>query len=386
MTRQRPKAVIVGAGIGGLTLAAALRRVDIDVEIHERAGELRVAGSGLAVMSNAVAALGLLDIDLGLDKRGQVVESFAIRDTRGRLIKWLPLPEVSRELGLPSVSITRTDLHNALLDAIGDTPIHLGAAATGFETDDSGATVHFADGTHARGDVVIGADGFHSALRRQLTGPEEAVDGGYVCWLAVADFRHTKMPAGAVAHYWGSGQRFGLIDVGQGQFYWWGTKNLPASEVHDWQGGKAEILAAYDGWADEVLAAIRATPEEDILAVPARDRVFLERWGTGSMTLLGDAAHPMLASLGQGAAMAIEDAVVLARALGKATDLPAALRAYEDRRRERTRAVVGAARAMSDMEQLESPVRRLVRDTRLRLSRKSVLAQQQKAVLTFPAT
>ncbi|MEU5609034.1 FAD-dependent monooxygenase [Streptomyces sparsogenes] len=385
MTSHRPKAVVIGAGIGGLTLAAALRQVDIDVEVYERATELKAAGSGLGVLSNGGAALEALGIDLGLEKRGQVLRRFGVNDAEGNHIAWFPIPELSEELGLPpTVVISRSALQQGLLEAVGDTPITLGAAAVGYETRPDGATVRFADGSRAHGDIVIGADGINSAVRRQITGPEPVREAGYVCWLAIVPFGHPRFPAGSVLHYWGSGQRFGLLDIGHGQTYWFGTKNMPVERAADWQGTKDEIVHAYAGWADEVQAAIRATPEEDIIAVPARDRAFLEHWGDGRVTLLGDAAHPMLTSLAQGAAMAIEDAVVLAGTLAGADDLTAALRGYEDRRRERTRAMVHASHALSEQEQLEDPGLRHERDERLRRTTYAEFAEQQRDVLTFP--
>ncbi|WP_030605655.1 FAD-dependent oxidoreductase, partial [Streptomyces rimosus] len=100
------------------------------------------------------------------------------------------------------------------------------------------------------------------------------------------------------------------------------TKNMPPRESANWRGGKIDVLRSYAGWADEIRQVIQATPEEKIIPVPSRDRVFLERWGRGPVTLLGDAAHPMLTSLGQGSAMAIEDAAVLVRHLTGAEDIP----------------------------------------------------------------
>ncbi|WP_307822020.1 FAD-dependent monooxygenase [Streptomyces coffeae] len=381
------KAIVIGAGIGGLTCAIALRRVGIEVAVYERATELRAAGSGLSVMSNAVTALATLGIDLGLDKRGQVVESFTILDHRGRNIRDLPFKEVCEQVGAPSVCLSRSDLQEALLDAAGDCSLHLGAAATGFETDDTGVIVRFEDGSSAHGDILIGADGFHSAVRGRLVGPEASEDSGYVCWLGIVPFRHPGLAPGSVRHYWGSGQRFGLIDIGHGRFYWWGTKNMPAARSHAWDGTKDEIAQVYADWADEVRAVIDATPPEDILAVPSRDRTFLERWGDGPVTLLGDAAHPMLTTLGQGSAMAIEDAVVLAHTLaepGARDDLPLALRTYEDRRRDRTRAMVAASRSMSDLEQADTPAQRQVRDDYFRLTPRQELARRNAEALTFP--
>jgi 2-polyprenyl-6-methoxyphenol hydroxylase-like FAD-dependent oxidoreductase len=385
--RRAPrKALVIGAGIGGLTAAVALRKAGLDVEVYERANELKAAGSGLSVMSNAITALKSLDLGIDLEKRGSVLESYHVRTTTGRLIREFPFPEITAKLGVPSVLITRSDLQQALLDAAAGIPVTLGAQATGYETHGpaGGVTVSFADGTQAHGDVLVGADGFHSVVRRQLTGPEDSTDSGYICWLAVIPFSHPKFAPGSVTHYWGSGSRFGLVDMGAGRLYWWGTKNMPTRQSHNWQGSKADVQRAYAGWADVVQEAIRATPAEDILAVPSRDRPFLEHWGTGPVTLLGDAAHPMLTSLGQGSCMAIEDAVVLGRQLARTDNVSAALRRYEDERRERTRALVAASRSISSFEQSEDPIRRPVRDAYFKFLPKKRLVRTLEGALTYP--
>lgn len=387
----RRKALVVGAGIGGLTAALALREAGLDVEVYERASELRAAGSGLSVMSNAVGALESLGLGIDLARHGRVLESYHVRTAKGRLIREFPFPDIISRLGTPSVLITRSDLQRALLDAAVGIPVTLGAAATGYETlaADAGpgraVRVTFEDGREAYGDLLVGADGFHSVVRRQLVGPEGSRDSGYICWLAVVPYSHPRFAPGSVTHYWGSGRRFGLVDVGGGRVYWWGTRNMPAERSHDWKGDKAEILETYAGWADEVRHAIRVTPDESVIAVPSRDREFLERWGRGPVTLLGDAAHPMLTSLGQGSCMAIEDAVVLGRALASAPDVSRALRRYEDERRERTRGMVAASRAISTFEQSEDPVRRPVRDAYFRFVPRRKLTATLEGALTFRA-
>lgn len=407
MPLGRPaKALVVGAGIGGLTCAVALRRVGIDVEVYERATELREAGSGLSVMSNAVTALTGFGIDLGLDKRGQAVESFRIMDRRGRRIRDLPFPDAGERAGAPSYCLSRSDLQEALLAEAGDCPIHLGATAVGFETGHGGVTVSFAEGRSARGDLLIGADGINSAVRRHLTGPEPARESGYFFRLGIVPFRHPCLTTGAVRHYWGTDQRFGLIDIGHGRCYWWAALSTSDGTSDGTSGGtsggmpddapddapdpdrvKGTLARAFESWADEVRAVIEATSPADILTVPSRDRAFLERWGEGPVTLLGDAAHPMLTTLAQGAGTAMEDAVVLARTLADPTtgdDLVRALRAYEDRRRDRTRAMVAGSRTMSDLTQGARLRERLARQAYFRLMPGPALTRQTVRALTCP--
>jgi 2-polyprenyl-6-methoxyphenol hydroxylase-like FAD-dependent oxidoreductase len=375
------KAIIIGAGIGGLAAAASLRRVGVDAEVYERASELRAAGSALSFSTNARIALRTLGIELDVERRGSVYYTLDFRTARGRRIRRIRFGHIGARLGAQNVAIHRADLQQALLEHLDASPVRLGATATRFEVDADGVRVDFADGQVARGDVLIGADGFNSVIRRQLVGEEEIREPGYVCWLATLPFRHPTVTDGYCAHYWGRGQRFGLVDIGGGRIYWWGTKNVP--DARQWAGGKDEILRAYAGWAPEVRAAIAATQAAAIISVPAQDRPFLERWGTGPVTLLGDAAHPMLPSLAQGAAQAVEDAVVLAQHLGATSDVDIGLRGYESQRRDRARLMVDGSFALSRIEQLDRPVSSLLRNLYMRFVPRSVIDGRNEAAMTF---
>ncbi|CCH32044.1 NAD(P)/FAD-dependent oxidoreductase [Actinosynnema sp. NPDC047251] len=355
------KALIAGAGIGGLALAAALRRAGVEVEVYERAARLRPAGTGLSVMSNGLAALRSCGVRLDA---GRPIERFELLTHDGRPLRTVPLGVTTGRLGVPSVCLSRAHLQAVLLAEAG--PVELGAAVEGFEPDGTGVRVRVTGG-EARGDVLIGADGFHSVVRRQLAGPETPRDARYRCLLATTSFRHERVTPGYVGHYWGRGRRFGLVDLGD-RVYWWATGNDGVGD-------------GFAGWAEEVVATVAATPADDVVEVRAADRPFLRRWGAGPVTLVGDAAHPMLTSLAQGAGMAIEDAAVLAHCLTTAGDPRQALRDYENRRRARTRAMVRTSRLLSRVEQADRAA--WVRDAVFRLLPTRVLVRQNDSALTW---
>lgn len=361
-----PKVLIAGAGIGGLTAAIALRAKGIDAEVYEAATEQRCTGTALGLASNAVKVLRALGIDLGTGDCGQPLERFDVRTRAGKLIRSLPVREITAELGDPIVSIHRNDLIRTLEEAVGDLSVRYGAEIVDFGIGDSGVSVACADGRMTHADVLIGADGIRSVVRAKLSGDLPPTGHGYVCWLATVPFSHPRMIRGYCGHYWGRGQRFGLIDIGAGMAYWWGTKNMPVARAGDWRGGKAEILAAFDGWAPEIAEVIEQTPQDAIVSVPAQDRPFLERWGTGPVSLLGDAAHPMQTGLSQGAGCAVEDGYVLAEAIARVSNPVAALRKYENIRRGRTRTLVRRSRRYSKLEQVQNPVGGVARNLGLR--------------------
>jgi 2-polyprenyl-6-methoxyphenol hydroxylase-like FAD-dependent oxidoreductase len=361
-----PTVAVVGAGIGGLTAAIALRTKGIEVEIYEAAPEPRATGTALGIASNATKVLRSLGIDLTTDAYCRALEHFELRTARGTLIRALPGAAITAELGHPFVSIHRNELIRTLRNAAADIPIHYGAEVVDVGIDRCGARAACADGTDVHAGVLIGADGFRSAVRSVVAGEQAPSEYGYVCWLATVRFTHPRMVPGYTGHYWGRGQRFGLIDIGGGMAYWWGTKNMPAARARDWSGDKADIVSAFDGWAPEVVEAIERTPVDAIISVPGQDRPFLKQWGRGPITLLGDAAHPMLTSRSQGASSAVEDGYVLAQAIARIPDPLEALRAYEDRRRDRARMLVRSSRRLNRVEQAQNPVTCTARNLGLR--------------------
>ncbi|MFI9505407.1 FAD-dependent monooxygenase [Nocardia sp. NPDC052566] len=381
------KVVVLGAGIGGLTTAAALRHAGFGVELYEGAPELRAQGFGLSVQANGIMALRSLG--LGIEEelldRGAKVETFSFRNPDGSPLRVLPVHRQDARLGAPSLSLHRSDLHAALLRAIGDTPTHVGAQATRFVDDGDHVRVEFADGRVAEGDLLIGADGIRSMVRTQLHGHAEPRPGNFVCWLACIPFEHRAVPQGYAAHYWGTGMRFGIADIGHGRVYWWGTQTMPGDEAANWQGGKEELLKIYADWAPEVRACIEQTDDADILAVPAWDRPPLAELGRGRVTLLGDAAHPMLPSLGQGANSAIEDAVVLAHALKTSLDPVAGLRRYEQQRADRTAMFVNGSWSLGKVEQTTDPTLVKVRNTYFKHAPTEFFLRELGKPMSFPA-
>ncbi|QLY33325.1 FAD-dependent monooxygenase [Nocardia huaxiensis] len=377
------KALIAGAGIAGLTTAVALRRHGIDVEIHETTAGFRNTGTGLGLACNATAALAELGIDPTGGPTGSPLRRFTIHGPTGNLVRELPIRQITAELNAPIVNIGRNDLIALLRSAAAEVPIHWNSPLRDYEHDHDGVTATFGDGVSARADVLIGADGIRSAVRARIAGDEPINEYGYVCWLAVLPFSHPNLETGVARHYWGRGTRFGLMEIGGGQVYWWGTRNVGVAAARDWHGGKAGVAAVFAGWAPEVVEVIEQTPEESIVIVPAQDRNFLPQWGDGPVTLIGDAAHPMLTSLSQGASSAIEDAVVLGHELATATNPRAGLRSYENARRERTRRLVADSRRLSQLEQLQNPLAVRLRDLAVQVTPMSMLRRQNMQPMRF---
>ncbi|WP_327114255.1 FAD-dependent monooxygenase [Nocardia sp. NBC_01730] len=380
------KVVVLGAGIGGLTTAAALRHAGFGVELYEAAPELRAHGFGLSMQANGINALRSLGLGIEeeLLQRGGRVETFRFCHPDGSPIRVLPVHRLDAQLGAPAVALHRADLHDVLLRAIGDTPTFIDAQAIRFVDRGERVRVEFADGRIAEGDLLVGADGIHSTVRAQLHGRSEPRSGNFVCWRACIPFEHPNVVRGLSAHFWGTGMRFGIHDIGHGRVYWWGTQTMSADEAANWRGGKGDLLRLYADWAPEVRACIEQTDESAILAVPAEDRPPLAQWGRGRATLLGDAAHPMLPGLGQGANAAIEDAVVLAGVLRSSLDPVAGLRRYERLRAERTGMLVNGSASLAKIEQTTNPRLVQVRDAYFRHAPTDFFLRELAKPMSFP--
>jgi salicylate hydroxylase len=351
--QDRPKILIAGAGIGGLTAALALLRKGFDVEVVEQAPKLGEVGAGVQVAANASRVLTALGLGDALERIGyQPTE----RETRlwntGKTWTQIALGATAIErYGFPHYTVHRADLQAILIDAVTrekPAAIRLGARCVDFSQSDDGVTLRLDSGEAIAGDALIGADGIHSSVRRILFGADKPTFTGFVAWRGLAPAH--KLPerlkrqvstnwisenAHAVHYLVRKGALMNIIAVVERDDW----------QVESWtaQGTIAEWAADYAGWHDDIHAVIRNIEVPFKWALMVHEP--LPRWSVARVTLLGDACHSALPFLAQGAAMAIEDGYVLARCAERhRDDLPAAWRQYEQARLERTtRMVRGAA-------------------------------------------
>src|SRR3954451_3835348 len=355
------KALVVGAGLGGLSAGLALRRAGADIQAFERAPALEAitVGIGMVLWPNGMSA----PRGLGVEAAGHRIDRLEFYAAAGRRLNAWEVGEIGQRMGAPSLSLSRGELHRTLADAYGPHEIAFGADLAAYEDDDDGVTVVFKDGRRERGDVLIGADGIVSPIRRRLTGhgpPEFPPYAGYTIWHAIIDHPQQDVPPGVFTLLFGRGHRFAHYRIDDQRVCWSGIGFVePGGEKFIRKG---DALAMFSGYRAPVPALIEQTDEGRI----QRHDIFggnpLERWGLGRVTLMGDAAHPMTTNLGQGAGMAIEDAVVLAQCLQQA-DRPAdGLRAYERRRIARTTEMMTLANRLNSSAALEGRLRTTIRN------------------------
>ncbi|MEO8071535.1 MAG: FAD-dependent monooxygenase [Acidobacteriota bacterium] len=341
-------AMIVGAGIGGLAAAIALRQAGWRVQVFERAEAPRELGFALSLAPNAMAALRELGLAERLLAEGHLPASVEIRRTDGRVLRHLQVPaQAAGSTVTPAVIALRPVLHGALLDAVGPEALVLGSEATGFAIGRGRTTLVLADGRTIAGDVIIGADGVGSAIRRCLRPADPPPRrSGYVAIRGVAhDAAHLLGDLSAIS-YQGPGVEAAVARASRSAVYWF--MSLLASDVGAAPSSATAVLARFATSMDPLFTSVvRSTRVEDLRLDELFDRDPIDQWGAGVVTLLGDAAHPMLPHAGQGAAQALEDAVSLGMALRTGSDIAASLRKYERVRSARTGKIVNSARRIA---------------------------------------
>ena len=362
------KAVIVGAGLGGLAAAIALRARGIEVEVFEQAANLGEVGAGVQLSPNAMKALRAMGVE-------QDVLADAFEPQRHVVRSWDSGREVSatqmkgvyaQQFGAGYYGFHRADLHAALLKSVPLACIRLDAHCTGVQSRGGTAVLRLADGSEHEADVLVGADGIHSAVRESLFGPESPRFTGVICWrgLVPAESLSGGLIAPDMTAWFGPKSTIVTYYVRGGRVVNWAA----FCEADDWREESwriavdhGEVIRTYAQWHPSIRTLVEKT--DRLYKWALHDRDPLKAWSRGPVTLLGDAAHPMLPYLAQGACMAIEDGYVLAQQLNR-SDLTVeeALLAYQKERLPRTARVQKTSRERARVNQLTSPLARLRRD------------------------
>jgi len=360
-------ALIVGAGIGGLAAGLALKRAGWNVRIFERAANPRELGFALLLAPNAIAALEELGVAGPVLTAGARPTSAEVRRPDGRVLRRLDIGDSHRAIGGAPVVALRTILHGALLDAVGRETLTLETEVTGVSAAGSHPSITLASGDTVKADLVVGADGVHSAIRRALhpTEPPARPSGLRALRGVVSGTSHHFGSLAGVL-YLGRGLESAAVKAGADVVYFY--ISLREDLLADVPRDPASMLARAVEILDQRFGTVAGpTRLEDMRVDDLFDRDPLPYWGTHQVTLLGDAAHPLLPHTGQGAAQALEDAVALGRVLSHAGHVPDALRHYERVRAKRTTTLLYQGRRYAGAMRTANPLLCWARDSAVRL-------------------
>ncbi len=327
------KVQIVGGGVGGLTAAVALIRRGVDVEVHEKFGELQGRATGFSVWAYAVKHLMELGFDRErLDVIGREIVESHIVDGRDRPLMTLPIRKASQELGAPSMDVDRRRLQEQMIDLLGPERYHFNSEVVDVEQAPDSATLVLADGSRASGDLVLGADGIHSVVRDRVLGQAVELERSrYLIIEGIAPFDERLLPRGHHKQVWGPKARSGVGWVGDDRVRWF-LGGRAVALVDEPPPSKQEILDRVAGMPAIVPAVVEATPEDQIVRTEVRHGFPPKSWHEGRVVLLGDAAHTLSPFAGMGACSTIEDVAHLVRLLDSEGELDAALAGFQAER------------------------------------------------------
>lgn len=375
---------IVGGGIGGLACAAALGQAGFAVRVFEQAPELGEVGAGLGLWTNAVRCLDSLGIPKTLWERGSRVKRGEGGTADGRVLTRMDVEGIAGDYGAHSYVVHRADLHAAIASLVDPASVTVGARCVGIEQDEGGVTLRFEDGSEAHAGLVIGADGLWSVVRAAILGEEKPRYSGETCYRGVCDF--TPEDPYVLREVQGRGLRCAVCALGPHRVYWWATRRAPAAEEDEPLERKALLAKLFAGFSFGFPEALEATEPSAILKNDLYDRRPVRTWTRGRVTLLGDAAHPTTPNLGQGACMAIEDAIVLTRALTEhAGDHAAAFASYERTRMPRTDRIVAQSRSIGRIGSWSNPIAVAFRNAALRMTPASMVARMLREQIGYDA-
>jgi len=341
--KRNTRIAVVGAGLGGATVAALLQREGFDVRLYEQARAFERIGAGIHVSANVMKVLRHLGAETRLSQIGIHPETFTSRkwDT-GEVLFELALGDVGvKKYGASYITVHRNDLHAAILEKAGPETIEFGKRLTGVKSDGVFAQLSFADGSTADADLVIGADGVNSRIREAVVGPCASRFVGAVAHRAIYPSRLLgERELRNCTKWWGPNSHILIyyIERSRDEVY------LVTSAKGQWHSAAPfevcdhdEVLSSFQGFHPEVREVIETAP--GLTKWPIRDIEPIDKWSNKNLVLLGDACHAMTPYMASGAAMAIEDAAVLARCILQTSDHGAAFALYEATRMSRVRKV-----------------------------------------------
>ena len=344
------KAIIIGAGIGGLTTGIALKRAGYQIEVYDRVKELRPVGAGISLWSNGVKVMNWLGLGDEIQKIGGEMNRMTYLSKENELLNDIDLLPLIDQVGQRPYPVSRSELQSMLLEQLGKEYVKLETKCIGAQEEGNQVTAIFEDGSTTTGDVLIAADGVRSVLRNYVTQQKpEPRYADYVNWNGLVD----ASPELADKHSWviyvGDGKRASMMPVGGDRFYYFFGVPMSKGTVVEPKERREELAGLFQGWPEPVQNLIQKLNPLETNRLEIHDLDPLEKLARGRVVLVGDAGHATTPTLGQGGCQAMEDAEILCRYLVTTNiSVEDALQRYESARKERTARLVLKARQRAD--------------------------------------
>ncbi|WP_047497607.1 FAD-dependent monooxygenase [Terriglobus sp. TAA 43] len=370
--------LIQGAGIGGLALGIALQQRGYRVRIVERAGALSEVGAGIWMAANAMQVFAQLGFAEKIVAAGWPVKLLRLQDSKSGDIQVTDMSQIAHEYGFETIALHRGVLQRVLLEQLQEDSVRFNCEVSSVIQSGDGVVAKLSDGSSCTAAVLIGADGLHSQIRSMAGLDGEKRYSGSSSYRAIARGAHV-LPVGAehdAYEVWASGCRVGFSKINADDYYWYMTFDSPAGEPSSASERKAHAEMLFRTHFPQWISLLDSTRAEDILRTDIGDLKPLLRWSSGRIGLVGDAAHAATPNLGQGGAMAVEDALALAEAFRKFGLNESALSRFEQLRRKKVDWTVSTSWSIGKICHVGNPLFRFLRNVALRKTPASVTQKQ----------
>lgn len=326
------KCAIIGAGIGGLTTAIALRQQGIEAKVYEAAPEIKPIGAGIVMATNAMLVFQRLGIAEKVQQAGCIIKEGLVCNQHWKPIQKMDVDYISQRYGIGSYAFHRAALHQVLLNKLPAGTVQLNYKLVSLEQRADKVHLKFENQNEAEADVVIGADGIKSIVRESIFGKSAYRYSGQTCWRSIVEMNVPLKFKNSTYELWGSraGLRFGLVAVGENKIYFFATLKSEAGSVDRIDTLKHDLISKFGEFGTDIVSVLEKTDPLKIIRTDIYDLAPIGNWYQRRIALLGDAAHATTPNLGQGGCQAVEDAYVMAKELSKNKDLSIAFRAYQD--------------------------------------------------------
>lgn len=367
---------IIGGGIGGLCTAIGLQRKGFKVKVYENASVLKPVGAGIVLAANAMYALHRIGVGKDILPAGKILGSIALLGQGGRILTQAAPKNLSSKIGTDSFSIHRADLHEILQRHLVPETLELGKSCSGFQQDSEGVTISFKDGSVARADYLIAADGIHSVIRKKLLPDSLPRYAGYTCWRAVIEKGPEGFDYSNFSETWGKDGRFGIAPLTGTKVYWFACINSGPMNPEMAKMKVADLKDVFQEYHFPIPQLLALTKERDMIWNDIIDIKPIKQFAFDRVVLIGDAAHATTPNMGQGACQAIEDSVVLTDCLATHQNPLDAFKQFEKKRIARTTKIVNTSWSIGKIAQLNNPLLIKARNTMMRLVPPSVNEKQ----------